>query len=304
MTSPDEVPTRLAKVAGPDGQPRWAVLDDAGAAGLLPPGTTLGSLLALDAAALGETLGAVPRAPAASPALLAPVDDDTEVWAAGVTYEVSRQARMTESTEAGIYAKVYTATRPELFFKGVGWRVAGPGAPIGVREDSTWDVPEPELGVVCDAAGRIAGYTVVNDVSSRSIEGENPLYLPQAKIFRGACAVGPWIRLASAVPDPYRLGIAVRILRDGGLAWSGQTSTARLRRKLDELASYLYRGDVFPRGVILATGTSAVPGDDVTLQQGDEVVIEIEGVGTLANPVLRGLAAFQDAPAAGKGLLA
>jgi 2-dehydro-3-deoxy-D-arabinonate dehydratase len=301
VTSPDEVPTRLAKVAGPDGQPRWAVLDDAGAIGLLPPGTTLGSLLALDAAAFGETLGAVPRAPAASPALRAPVDDDTEVWAAGVTYEVSRQARMTESTEAGIYAKVYTATRPELFFKGVGWRVAGPGAPIGVREDSTWDVPEPELGIVCDAAGGIAGYTVVNDVSSRSIEGENPLYLPQAKIFRGACAVGPWIRLASAVPDPYRLGIAVRILRDGGLVWSGQTSTARLRRKLDELVSYLYRGDVFPRGVILATGTSAVPGDDVTLQQGDEVVIEIEGVGTLANPVLRGLGAFHDAPAAGKG---
>lgn len=297
MTSSDAAPTRLAKVIDTNGQPNWAVLDDSGALGLLPAGTTLGALLALEAPALTETLAAVPRTPAAQPALLAPVDDDTEVWAAGVTYEVSRQARMEESSEAEIYAKVYSATRPELFFKAVGWRVSGPGAPIGVRDDSTWDVPEPELGIVCNARGAIVGYTVANDVSSRSIEGENPLYLPQAKIFCGACALGPWIRLAGAVNDPYQLGIAVKILRGGEVLWTGETSTARLHRKLDELASYLFRGDVYPRGVILATGTSAVPGDDISLRQGDEVVIDIDGVGTLANPVLRGVAAFDSAPA-------
>lgn len=294
MTSAGAMPTRLARVASADGTFAWAVLDDSGGSGLLPPGTTLGSLLALDPAALAETLAGVPRRPGAQPTLLAPVDDSTEVWAAGVTYEASRQARMEESTEAGIYDRVYAATRPELFFKAVGWRVAGPGAPIGVREDSTWDVPEPELGIVCGARGEIAGYTVVNDVSSRSIEGENPLYLPQAKIYQGACAVGPWIRLAHAVPDPYRLGITVRILRDGQTLWAGQTDTSRLHRKLDELASWLYRGDVFPRGVILATGTSAVPGDEVTLEQGDEVIVDIGGIGSLANHVLRGTAAFKN----------
>ncbi|MGH3629307.1 MAG: fumarylacetoacetate hydrolase family protein [Sciscionella sp.] len=292
MTTTDDPPTALAKVLAPGGVARWAVLDGSGAIGLLPPGSTLGSLLALDGAAFEQTLASVAREPTASPSLLAPVDDDTEVWAAGVTYEISRQARMEESTESEIYAKVYRADRPELFFKSVGWRVSGPDAPIGVREDSTWDVPEPELGIVCDAAGAVVGYTVVNDVSSRSIEGENPLYLPQAKIFRGACAVGPWIRLAGAVPDPYRLNIAVKILRDGRSLWTGETTTAALHRKLDELAGYLFLGDIFPRGAVLATGTSAVPNEDVTLLPGDEVVIDIDGVGTLANPVLRGLAAF------------
>ena len=292
METTESPPTCLARIRWADGRPAWVVLDDAGGAGALPDGITLGSLLAMDAGELAARLAAVPRTPAGDPELLAPVDHDTEVWAAGVTYEVCRQARMEESTEAEIYARVYSAERPELFFKAVGWRVAGPGAPIGVRADSTWDVPEPELGVVCDRTGRIVGYTVVDDVSSRSIEGENPLYLPQAKIYRGACAIGPWIRLAPAVADPYDLEISVEIRRGGEPLWSGATSTARLHRRLDELVSHLYRGDVFPRGVILATGTSAVPGDDVTLEQGDEVIIDIAGVGRLANPVLRGVAAF------------
>jgi 2-dehydro-3-deoxy-D-arabinonate dehydratase len=274
---------RLAKTS--DG---WCVLDE-GRAGLFPPGTTLGSLLALSASELAEQLAAVPLREGPAPVLLAPVDDDTEVWAAGVTYEVSREARMQESADAEIYARVYEAKRPELFFKSIGWRVAGPGRPIGIREDSTWDVPEPELGIVCNAEGVIVGYTIVNDVSSRSIEGENPLYLPQAKIFRGACAAGPWILPAAEIADPYALRIAVRIRRDGAPLWSGETSTARLHRKLAELAAYLYRGDVYPRGVILATGTSAVPGDEVTLAHGDEVEIEIEQVGELANPVVRGV---------------
>jgi 2-dehydro-3-deoxy-D-arabinonate dehydratase len=281
-------PNRLAKVS----DATWVVLDDSDAFGVLPAGTTLGSLLAMDGAARGRLLAGVPLTRADLPPLLAPLDDDTEVWAAGVTYDVSREARMAESTEAGCYAKVYGATRPELFFKGIGWRVSGPGRPIGVREDSTWDVPEPELALVCDASGAIAAYTIANDVSSRSIEGENPLYLPQAKVFRGSCALGPWLRLADTVPDPYRLAISVRIEHDGALRWSGQTSTARLHRKLDELVAYLYRADVFPRGAILATGTSAVPGDDITLAPGDDVVIDIEGIGTLTNPVLRGVRAF------------
>lgn len=272
---------RLAKLPGPV----WAVLDDTDAVGVLPQGTTLGALLALTPADRAAMLAAVPMERSALPTPLAPLDDDTEVWAAGVTYEVSREARMAESTEAGLYAKVYSAARPELFYKSVGWRVSGPGEPIGVRADSTWDVPEPELAVVCDAGGAVAGYTVANDVSSRSIEGENPLYLPQAKIFRGCCAVGPWITLADAVADPYQLDITARIDRAGAPLWSGSTTTARLHRRLDELVGYLFRGDVFPRGVVLATGTSAVPGDDVTLLPGDEVTIGISGLGTLTNPV-------------------
>lgn len=291
--SQEGLPTRLAKLRQADGRPAWAVLDDEGALGLLPEGTTLGQLLALDADELARRLAQVPRTPSDAPELLAPVDDDTEVWAAGVTYEISRQARMEESNQAAaIYAAVYAADRPELFFKAIGWRVAGPSGPIGVREDSAWDVPEPELALVCNAEGEIVGYAVANDVSSRSIEGENPLYLPQAKIFRGGCALGPWIRLAGAVTDPYQLAIRVQILRDRRVLWAGETSTSRLHRKLDELTSYLFSADVFPRGVVLATGTCAVPDDDVTLQQGDEVMIEIDQVGRMANPVLRGMAAF------------
>jgi 2-dehydro-3-deoxy-D-arabinonate dehydratase len=267
----------------------WWVADGSGA-GPLPPGTTLGSLLALPADGLDALVAATARMAPAPDSLLAPVDDDTEVWAAGVTYEVSREARMEESsTSSDLYAQVYEAERPELFFKSVGWRVAGPGRPIGVREDSTWDVPEPELGVVCNAAGAIVGYTVVNDVSSRSIEGDNPLYLPQAKMYHGSCAAGPGIVLATGVPDPYRLAISVEIHRGGALLWSGETSTARLHRKLTDLTAYLYRAEVFPRGALLATGTSAVPGPDVTLQPGDEVAITIDGLGTLRNPVRAGL---------------
>ncbi|MTD57551.1 fumarylacetoacetate hydrolase family protein [Amycolatopsis pithecellobii] len=274
---------RLAKTPG-----GWCVLGDSGAVimlGRLPSGTTLGSLLALPAAEFADRLASVPLTQTLAPQLLAPVDDDTEVWAAGVTYEVSREARMHESIDADVYARVYQAPRPELFFKSIGWRVAGPGGRIGVRDDSTWDVPEPELGIVCNAEGAIVGYTIVNDVSSRSIEGENPLYLPQAKIFRGACAVGPWIVPASEIANPYVLGIFVRINRGGAPLWSGETSTARLHRKLADLAAYLYRGDVYPRGVILATGTSAVPGDEISLRRGDEVIIDVDRVGRLDNPV-------------------
>jgi 2-dehydro-3-deoxy-D-arabinonate dehydratase len=221
--------------------------------------------------------------------LLAPVDGRTEVWAAGVTYERSQRERMKESEGAArFYEQVYDAVRPELFFKSAAWRVAGPGQVIAVREDSVIDVPEPELALVLNARAEIFGYTVCNDVSSRTIEGENPLYLPQAKVYLGGCALGPAIRPAWEIPDPYRLAIGLTISRDGAEVWSGTASTAGLHRKFGELVDYLYRADVFPDGAVLATGTSLVPELPFSLADGDVVTIRIDHVGTLVNPVVRG----------------
>ena len=217
-----------------------------------------------------------------------------EVWAAGVTYERSRTARMAESEQsADVYDRVYAAERPELFFKSAAWRVSGPGQPVSVRADSTIDVPEPELAVVLNAAGAVAGYTICNDMSSRSIEGENPLYLPRAKIYLGGCAVGPWIVPAWEVPDPYALTIELAIVRAGATAWTGSASTAALHRKIPELTAYLFRADEFPAGVILSTGTSLVPDLPFTLQADDEVRIRISGIGELVNPVVRGKPAWR-----------
>jgi 2-dehydro-3-deoxy-D-arabinonate dehydratase len=227
--------------------------------------------------------------PLADAGLLAPVDGRTEVWAAGVTYERSRTARMAESeNSADIYDRVYDAARPELFFKSAAWRVRGPGDAVSVRADSTIDVPEPELAVVLNHAAEVVGYTICNDLSSRSIEGENPLYLPQAKIYRGGCAVGPWIRPAWEIPDPYALTIKLTISRAGAVVWDGSSSTAGLRRRIDDLASYLFREDDFPAGVILSTGTSLVPDLPFTLAAGDEIRIAISEIGELVNPVVRG----------------
>jgi 2-dehydro-3-deoxy-D-arabinonate dehydratase len=224
--------------------------------------------------------------------LLAPVDGRTEVWAAGVTYERSRTARMAESEDsADIYDRVYAADRPELFFKSAAWRVSGPGAPVSVRADSTIDVPEPELAVVLNYAGDVVGYTICNDMSSRSIEGQNPLYLPQAKIYLGGCAVGPWIRPAWEIPDPYALTIELTISRGGQVAWEGSSSTSGLHRRIDELTGYLFREDDFPGGVVLSTGTSLVPDLPFTLQAGDEIRVKIAEIGELVNPVVRGKAA-------------
>ena len=220
---------------------------------------------------------------------LAPVDERTEVWAAGVTYELSQRERMRESVGAAVfYQQVYDAERPELFFKSAAWRVAGPGQPIAVRADSVIDVPEPELALVINAHAEICGYTICNDVSSRTIEGENPLYLPQAKIYLGSCALGPVIRPAWEVPDPYLLAITLMITRDGSGIWAGTASTAGLHRKLGDLVEHLYRADVFPDGAILATGTSLVPELPFSLADGDVVSIGIDGVGVLTNPVVRG----------------
>jgi len=218
--------------------------------------------------------------------LLAPVDEQ-EVWAAGVTYERSRDARMEESTEIDVYARIYDAERPEVFFKAPGWRCVGDFQPIAIRHDSAWDVPEPELALIIDTRGEIAGYTIGNDVSSRSIEGENPLYLPQAKMFSGSCALGPWIILPGELPTPLDLDIHLRIERDGTEHWSGQTSTRQFHRSLDELVACLYSALDFPAGAVLLTGTGIVPPSEFTLESGDTVTIEIDGIGSLTNHVYR-----------------
>ena len=217
--------------------------------------------------------------------VLTPLDRQ-EVWAAGVTYWRSRQARMEESdTASKIYDLVYDAERPELFFKATPHRVVGPGGEIAVRQDSKWSVPEPELAVLLDNKLNFIGFTVCNDVSSRDIEGANPLYLPQAKVYDACCAVGPAVLLVDSLPEKPELRMECTIKRDGLEVFHGGASTAQLKRTLPELIGYLGRSNSFPEGVLLSTGTSIVPPDDFTLQAGDLVEIEIEGVGILANPV-------------------
>ena len=221
----------------------------------------------------------------ASGALLPPVDAP-EVWAAGVTYERSRDARDRE-TKVGAagetpYDRVYAADRPELFFKATGYRVVGSGRPVGLRGDSKWQVPEPELGLVLDQDGAILGYTMGNDMSSRDIEGENPLYLPQAKVFRNSCTLGPSVLAAGGSgAGPFPIACAVR--RRGAVVWQGETSTAHMRRSFSELVGYLLRHNWVPAGTVLLTGTGLVPPDDFTLEPGDEVVISSPGIGSLRN---------------------
>jgi 2-dehydro-3-deoxy-D-arabinonate dehydratase len=259
---------------------------------------SLGELWSLPLGELRDRLGnaAGPESDPAEISVLAPVDGRTEVWACGVTYEISRAARREESERsADAYAQVYDAERPELFFKSAAWRVSGSGQPIAIRDDSAVNVPEPEVALVVTSAGQIAGYTVCNDVSSRSIEGENPLYLPQAKSYLGACAVGPMIRPAWEVADPYALEIGLAIDRDGAEIWRGTASTAQLRRRYDDLVRYLMHADVHPEGAVLSTGTCLVPATPFSLAEGDTVRITVDSVGTLENPVLRGLAAMKAA---------
>lgn len=224
----------------------------------------------------------------ASIRLLPPLDAQ-EVWGAGVTYERSKVARQEESEQAAsFYDLVYRASRPELFFKATPSRVVGPGAPIRVRVDSGWSVPEPELALVLTPGLRLVGFTIGNDVSARDIEGENPLYLPQAKVYEGSCALGPGITLAAAMPPRAEIGIRLEIDRGGATIFRGETSVARMARKLEDLIDWLGRDNQFPAGVILLTGTGIVPPDDFSLEAGDRVAISIDGVGTLVNPVVRG----------------
>lgn len=214
--------------------------------------------------------------------LVAPVTP-AEVWAAGVTYERSRDARMHESSERDVYERVYEAERPELFFKATGARVMGPGAPVGLRTDSEWQIPEPEIALVLDGLGNVVGYTLGNDMSSRDIEGQNPLYLAQAKIFAGSCALGPTVVSTAAVEDPYALGIEMHIMRAGETVFTGSTSTARLHKRFDVLVAYLKRDNWIAPGTVLLTGTGIVPPDDLTLQPGDVVEISCNSIGVLRN---------------------
>jgi 2-dehydro-3-deoxy-D-arabinonate dehydratase len=217
---------------------------------------------------------------------IAPIGSQ-EVWAAGVTYMRSREARMEEAKSAGggdFYDRVYTAARPELFFKSPPYRVVGSGAKVRIRKDSKWNVPEPELTLVINPSGKIVGYTIGNDMSSRDIEGENPLYLPQAKSYDGSCAIGPAVLVAEQ-----RIGksteIRIEILRAGKPAFAGSTSLERMKREPEELVEYLYRETTFPHGCYLMTGTGVVPPDSFTLNVGDEVRISIDSIGTLNNTV-------------------
>ena len=219
--------------------------------------------------------------------ILAPAASQ-EVWAAGVTYYRSRNARMEESKDAGgdnFYDRVYSAERPELFFKATGPRVIGPNGPVRIRSDAKWSVPEPELTLLINPAGGIVGYTIGNDMSSRDIEGENPLYLPQAKIYDGSCALGPGILLCSE-PLAKSTAIHLEITRAGEVVFTGDTTLAELKRDPKQLIEYLLRDNTFPHGVFLMTGTGIVPSDDFTLSSGDVIRISIDQIGLLENPVI------------------
>ena len=268
----------LTRHNSPDG-PRWAVDGR-----FLPAGLQLSALLTLPASALSALLASLQgTGPAAQGDLLAPIESGAEVWGAGVTYLRSRDARKAESATADVYQKVYEAERPEVFFKSAGWRVSGSGASVRIRKDTSWNVPEPELTLVINTHGEIIGYTVGNDMSSRDIEGQNPLYLPQAKTYNGSCALGPGIRVAG--PEAMTaLTVRLQIERDGKLVFQGETSTGQMKRSFQELAGYLYRELSFPQGAYLMTGTGIVPPDDFTLQRGDVVSITI-GEDTLCNQV-------------------
>ena len=220
--------------------------------------------------------------------LLAPMDHQ-EVWGAGVTYERSKVARQEESEQgATFYDLVYRADRPELFFKATPSRVAGPGQLVRVRRDSNWSVPEPELALVLSSSLRLVGFTVGNDMSARDIEGVNPLYLPQAKVYDACCGLGPTIRLASTLSDPTAIEIQIEIERNSKQVFHGKTSTAKMARTFGDLIQWLGRDSSFPHGVILLTGTGIVPPDEFSLKSGDVVKITMEGIGTLINPVIQG----------------
>lgn len=255
-----------------DSGPRWAADGH-----WLPRAFSLNFLLEYPAARAAEVIrGIVSDEPAAGP-LLPPIEPGQEVWASGVTYLRSRDARKAESATGDIYQKVYEAPRPELFYKAAGWRVVGPEAAIRVRADSRWNVPEPELTLVINRRGEIVGFTAGNDVSSRDIEGENPLYLPQAKVYNGSCALGPGIRLAAAV-ELTDVPIGLKIARGGETVFEGETRTSRMKRNFEELAAYLYKELDFPRGAFLMTGTGIVPQESFSLGAGDRVWVAVGGL--------------------------
>jgi len=273
------------EIGGKDRLARGTVAD--GPQVLLPEEWSLTRLLSLEASAFAETLRtARGDRLQAKTRLLAPVTEQ-EIWAAGVTYERSRVARGEESRLPDQYDRVYEAERPEIFFKCAGRRARACGEAIGIRADSTWDVPEPELALIINSSGDIVAYTIGNDMSSRSIEGENALYLPQAKYYIGSCAIGPCLVPVADAPPLRDMSIGLSIVRSGGIVFEDSVSVSRMKRAPEELADWLFRAQEFPEGVVLLTGTGLVPGGDFTLHPGDEVAIAITGLGELRNTVER-----------------
>ncbi|MGC2446501.1 MAG: fumarylacetoacetate hydrolase family protein [Candidatus Sulfotelmatobacter sp.] len=267
---------------------RGAVLEQAGLFHLVPAASWDELIVREDLRDhLGQLMqGAKPVGDAVSRDMLPPIGNQ-EVWAAGVTYYRSRNARMEESKTAGggdFYDRVYHAERPELFFKATAHRVVGPGDKVAIREDARWSVPEPELALFISPGGKIAGYTIGNDMSSRDIEGENPLYLPQAKVYDRSCALGPCLLVADE-PLPVSTEIKIEIRREGKVVFSGETTLKEMKRSPEELVEYLYRVSSFPNGCFLLTGTGIVPPDSFTLRLGDEIRITIPAIGTLGNEV-------------------
>jgi 2-dehydro-3-deoxy-D-arabinonate dehydratase len=246
------------------------------------------------AAALREAVADRPALPVSLAQLqqegqLLPPLDQQEVWAAGVTYLRSKVARMEESEGGGsFYDRVYDAERPEIFLKATPSRVVGPGGDVRIRTDSRWNVPEPELALVISPAGRLVGYTLGNDMSSRDIEGENPLYLPQAKVYCQSCALGPAILVEQEQPSHREFPLRLRIERGGQAVFEGETSTGQMKRQFHELIEYLMRDNLFPDGAFLLTGTGIVPPDDFTLEPGDRIEIASPEIGVLRNQVVRG----------------
>jgi 2-dehydro-3-deoxy-D-arabinonate dehydratase len=290
----------LFRLRLPSGESRLARGDTNGPAELLREDVSLDDLLSGRASEFEERVRSEPSAGPIPPdaVLLAPIGSQ-EVWGAGVTYLRSRDARMEEAVDGSPYDRVYEANRPEIFFKSVGWRVRGPAERIAIRGDSAWNVPEPELTLVLASDLAIAGYTLGNDVSSRSIEGENLLYLPQAKTYDGSCALGPCIMPVGEATPPFELHL--EILRAGRIVWDGMTSTSRMRRSFEELASCLGQGLTFPVGAFLLTGTGLVPEASFSLAVGDVVRITSPEIGTLENSVEElAMAGIEPDPAAGR----
>ena len=287
MTDLRDLPaTPAIAVVDVDGRRTLAAWDGSAFHDASRVGTSIDDVASADLAALRAGFESALRGPALSPggAILAPVDRQ-EVWAAGVTYRRSEEARMEESTSsADVYARVYRAERPELFFKAPGWRVVGPGDDIGIRADSAWDVPEPELALLVAPDGGIRAAACANDVSSRSIEGENPLYLPQAKVYERSCALGP-VAVPAWLLDPTSLGVHLSIARGGAVVFEGHTSVSEIVRPLETLTEHLVRAYALPAGAWLLTGTGIVPPSAFTLAPGDEVAVSIDGLGTLRNRV-------------------
>jgi 2-dehydro-3-deoxy-D-arabinonate dehydratase len=228
----------------------------------------------------------LPALDLASIRFLAPVEQQ-EIWAAGVTYLRSKSARMDESDfSAGAYDRVYEASRPELFFKAMPEKVVAHAQPVGIRRDARWSVPEPELALILNSRGRIAGYTIGNDMSSRDIEGENLLYLPQAKVYARSCALGPWCTMGVSEREARTWTVSLEIERQGQSVFKGQTSVDQIKRSFTELVEYLFRSQDFPHGVVLLTGTGIVPPNEFTLEASDRIRMGISGIGTLENTVI------------------